>query len=267
MPISARPIALSLIALILPVMSHSQEHDPDPFYCGERELGRYFYCERERPQPKEETTQEVSPEPIQQSANQEIAAVREHLEELRAEAVLRPTPDAVRANIVYQREQLDRASTFSDAWRRLVWTEPALDYTLQRPVSQLGNRQWLDKRRQDRNRVLAKLGDRYGLFYLFAGSCPACIEFSPILMAFAEHHDIPVKAVSVDGGSSQYFPKAVVNSGQIETLGLTGAPTPAVVLFDSHTNQVIPVGFGIVSQSELEDRIFVLTQTQTGEDY
>ncbi len=272
MRINAHQIVRGLIASLcvmaaLPSVSVAQERAPDPFYCEERDLGRYFYCERERNKkaPPEPTIIEVTPAPP--SATEEIAAIREHLEELRAEAVLRPTQDNVRAYVSFQRQQLDRASTFSDAWRRLLWTEPSLDYTLQRPVSQLGKRQWLDERRADRNVVLASLGERYGMFYFFAASCTACTEFSPILKAFADHHDIPVKAVSVDGGPSPYFPDAVRDNGHMATLGLSGAPTPAVVLYDSEANKVIPIGFGIVSQSELEDRIFVLTQTITGEDY
>lgn len=268
---SARQIVSGLIAcvafLYAPAMANSQERDPDPFYCGERELGRYFYCDREQQQtaPEENTVIEVVPAPP--TATDEITEIQDTLKELRAEAVLRPTADNVRAYIVYQRQQLDRASAFSDSWRRLLWTEPSLDYTLQRPVSQLGKRQWLDARRDDRDFVLANLGERYGLFYFFAASCSACTEFSPILRAFADRHDIPVKAVSVDGGPSSYFPKAVRDAGQLAALGLSGAPTPAVALYDSHANRVIPIGFGIVSQSELEDRIFVLTQTQPGEDY
>ncbi|MEL7322582.1 MAG: conjugal transfer protein TraF [Pseudomonadota bacterium] len=271
MRISARQIASGLIAcaafINTPLMASSQERDPDPFYCGERDLGRYFYCDRHRQQaePDEPTVVEIIAAPP--TAIEEMSEIQDTLKELRTEAVLRPTADNVRAYIVYQRQQLDRASAFSDSWRRLLWTEPSLDYTLQRPVSQLGKRQWLDERREDRGFVLANLGERYGLFYFFAASCSACTEFSPILRAFADRHDIPVKAVSVDGGPSPYFPEAVRDAGQMAALGLSGAPTPAVALYDSHANKVIPIGFGIVSQSELEDRIFVLTQTQPGEDY
>ena len=102
------------------------------------------------------------------------------------EAVLRPTPENVRNYISYQRIQLDRASAFSDTWRRLIWSEPELDYTLERPVSQLAKRQWLDARRDDKDRLLEGLSDQYGLFYFFAASCSACTEFSAILRAFAD---------------------------------------------------------------------------------
>lgn len=270
MLINARQTVSGLIAcfctIVSAAQSSAQSADPDPFYCDERKLGRYFYCDRQEaePKPPEPTIIESAPAP---SAAEEMAAVREQLENLRAEAVLRPTPENVRNYISYQRIQLDRASAFSDTWRRLIWSEPELDYTLERPVSQLAKRQWLDARRDDKDRLLEGLSDQYGLFYFFAASCSACTEFSAILRAFADRYGITVKAVSVDGGPSPYFPDAPRDQGQMKAMGLAGAPTPAVALFDARANRVIPIGFGIVSQSELEERIFVLTQTEPGKDY
>lgn len=261
MPMRARPIAKAALAVALCIAPVAAQEDP--FYCAERQLGRYFYCER--PKEPEGTKFDAPAAPI--SASEEMAGVRERLEELRAEAVLRPTEAAVRDYIVYQREQLDRASTFSDVWRRLLWTDPNLDYNLLRPVSGIAKQAWLDGRKEDRRATLAHLRDRYGLFYFYAASCSACTEFSPILRAFADTHGLTVKAVSVDGGPNPSFPDAVIDRGQMERLGLGGSPTPALVLFDTETRAVTPVAFGIVSHAELEDRIFVLTQKETGEDY
>lgn len=271
MPIGARPIVeLAMMAafslLSAPAMAQV-ERLPDPLYCGERDLGRYFYCNRavvEKKDSEPEITMGLSSLP---SAREEVAEIRETLEELRAEAVLRPTQTSVATYIAYQREQLDRASHFSDVWRRVLWQQPELDYTLVRPVSQMGKRAWLDGRAEDRDQVLSTLHERYGLFYFYAASCTACSEFSPVLADFAEAHGLTVKAVSTDGGPNPHFADAVPDQGQMARLGLAGSPTPAVVLFDTQTKAVMPVSFGIVAQAELADRIFILTQTQPGEDY
>ncbi|MEO1474542.1 MAG: conjugal transfer protein TraF [Pseudomonadota bacterium] len=264
----ARRIARGALALILaatPVAA--QDTRPDTVYCGERKLGRYFYCDRIRPEKPEppEVTQGVSSR--SRTATQEVEAIREELEELRAEAVLRPSTESVSAYIRFQREQLDRASLFSDHWRRALWMDPTLDYNLERPVSGVSKRAWLDTRKVDRRELLASLGERYGVFYFYAASCSACTEFSPILREFADIHGISVKAVSVDGGPSPHFPNAVIDQGEMAKLGLGSAPTPAVALFDTETRQVTPIAFGVVAQSELEERIFVLTQMTPGEDY
>ncbi|WP_081871702.1 conjugal transfer protein TraF [Parvularcula oceani] len=261
--------AFALVAIAPPAAAQASGGPiaPDTVYCGERKLGRYFYCDRPRRarESAPDVIESVSSSPL--TAKEEVGAIQERLVELRAEAVLRPTTESVSAYIRFQREQLDRASTFSDVWRRALWSDPSLDYTLQRPVSGVSKRAWLDARKGDRNEILASLGDRYGLFYFYAASCSACQEFSPILRGFADAHGISVKAVSVDGGPSPHFPGAVLDSGQMAKLGLGGAPTPALALFDTETREVTPVAFGVVAQSELEERIFVLTRTDPGEDY
>jgi hypothetical protein len=95
---------------------------------------------------------------------------RARLEELKAKAILEPTSDNIIAYVRYQREQLDRASTFADVWERAIWQHPDLDYTLQRPVSTLGKTAWLAQRKTDREAVIASLSERYGLFFFYSSS-------------------------------------------------------------------------------------------------
>ena len=235
----------------------------DDFYCGERRLGQWFYCSK--PQSRKEEAAGV--QPPERSAVEHLAAVTRELDELKARAILDPSETNVIAYIRFQREQLDRASTFSDTWQRALWQKPELDYTLQRPVSTVGKRAWLDNRRADRDAVLANLSQRYGLFYFYAQSCGACDIFSPILRSVADSHHITVVAVSMDGGPSRDFPGYVVDAGQRARMGVGGNETPALVLFDTLTKRTIPVGFGILSADEIMDRIFALTNIKIGSDY
>jgi conjugal transfer pilus assembly protein TraF len=235
----------------------------DRFYCEDRKLGTWFYCERpQTPEPEPPTAP-----PLATSAAEQLEAVTAELRELKARAILNPTPENVTAYIRFQRAQLDRASLFGDVWQRAIWQTPELDYTLQRPVGTLAKQQWLDTRKADRDRALSQLGNRYGLFYFFAQSCGACGVMSPIVKAVADTHKITVRAISTDGGPSETFPRYTVETNQRAAMGLTGKVTPAVVLFDSATRQSIPIGYGIIAADELMDRIFLLTQRKAGSDY
>lgn len=234
---------------------------PDTFYCGERKLGQWFYCDKPKPAPRE------APPVPPSSAIDRMTAITRQLDELKAKAILDPTEDNVIAYVRFQREQLDRASTFSDTWQRALWQNPDMDYTLQRPVSTVGKRAWLDNRHADRDTVLTNLGQRYGLFYFFAQSCGACELFAPILRSVTDSHRMAVMAVSMDGGPSRDFPNYVVDSGQRARMGVPGNETPALVLFDTATKRTIPVGYGILSADEIMDRIFALTNTKVGSDY
>ena len=233
----------------------------DDFYCGQRKLGQWFYCTRPKP-----AETEAQPQVPEKSAAERLAAITHQLDELKAKAILDPSEENVIAYVRFQREQLDRASTFSDTWQRALWQNPDIDYTLQRPVSTVGKRAWTDNRAATRDQVLSRLGQRYGMFYFFAQSCAACEVFSPILRSVAESHRITVMAVSTDGGPSRQFPNYVVDSGQRQRMGVPLA-TPALVLFDTVTRKTVPIGFGVMSADEVMERIFMLTNAKVGSDF
>ena len=228
-------------------------------------LGWHFYCDRQ-----EEAAPEPAPVPSVQSgqtATERIAAMRKALEEARAEAILDPTPANVTAYLRLQQETLQRAATFSDAFRRTVWATPELDYTLRRPVGALAKQVWSDGRRQARDRALATLGDRYGLIYLGHAGCAGCKVFGPLLRAFAMRHGLDVLAVSLTGEALEGWPEAVADNGRAARLGLGDAPVPALVLFDSETKRVLPVGFGVLAEDQMAERIYALTALEPGHDY
>lgn len=261
--------ALTTVPLLFATPAHAQEpplvatdDGQDSFYCAERRLGYWFYCARPRP-----VEQPHTPAPPPASATNQLDAITAELRELKARAILEPTPANVTAYIRFQREQLDRASLFSDVWQRAIWQDPELDYTLQRPVSTLGKRQWQDARNADRNAAMAQLSERYGLFYFFAQSCGACEVMSPVVQSVASTWHIAVRAISTDGGPSRHFPNYTVETNQRTRMGLEPKVTPAVVLWDAVTRRAIPIGYGVMSADELQDRIYLLTSKEAGRDY
>jgi conjugal transfer pilus assembly protein TraF len=233
------------------------------FYCLERKLGTWFYCDR----PKSSKAPPQTSESAAKAATLQLAAIGKELDALKALAILEPSEQNVTTYIRFQREQLDRASTFSDQWQRVIWQNPDLDYTLQRPVSTLGKRVWIDNRKAEEETTLQRLSARYGIFYFYAMSCGACDIFAPILKSLAEKSHFSVVAVSMDGGPSKVFPDYVVDAGQYARMGLPTRATPALVLYDTQTHKPVPIGTGILSANEIVERIFVLTHTSIGSDF
>jgi conjugal transfer pilus assembly protein TraF len=262
-PLRAQDVPDAPAAAPAAELTVADDQQGDDFYCRERRLGQWFYCVRPKPAPADPG----APAAPAASAADRLTAITKQLDELKARAILEPTEANVIAYVRFQREQLDRASTFSDTWQRALWQNPDIDYTLQRPVNTVAKRAWLDGRKADRDAVLTNLSRRYGLFYFYAQSCAACDVFSPILRSVADSHRMAVMAVSMDGGPSHDFPNYVVDSGQRARMGISGNETPALVLFDTTTKRTIPVGYGILSADEIMDRIFTLTSTRVGSDY
>ncbi len=232
-------------------------------------LGWHFYCDRREAEPPEAAPEPQPMPSVQpgQTATERIGAMRRALEEARATAILNPSPSNVTAYLRLQQETLQRAAAFSDAFRRTVWATPELDYTLKRPVGALAKQVWSDGRRQARDAALARLGERYGLIYLGHAGCAGCKVFGPLLRAFAQRHGLDVLAVSLTGAALEGWPEAVADNGRASRLGLGNAPVPALVLFDTKTRRVLPVGFGVMAEDEMAERIFALTALEPGHDY
>ena len=269
----SRAVVLLAAGLLLAAGAEAREWRA---WCGDAPaLGWHFYCdaaeEAKDAEPPATAETPAEPEPAAEeapdSATARIAAMRRILGEARAKAVLEPTEANVAAYLHLQRAALDRAATFSDAFRRTVWATPALDYTLRRPVGALAKHLWADARRAERAAALAKLGERYGLIYLGDAACAACRVFGPLLRAFASRHGLDVLAVSRGGDPLEGWPEAVADGGRAAALGLDGVPLPALVLYDTRTRRVQPVAFGVVAEDQLAERLFVLTAREVGHDY
>lgn len=239
-----------------------EEAQGGDLYC-RRRLGTWFYCDRPKPRPRSAPSAQAP----QLSADARLKAIGRQLDELKARAILEPTTGNVIAYVRFQREQLDRSSTFADVWQRALWQTPDIDYTLQRPVSTIGKRAWLDNRSAERQAAMARLAQRYGIFYFYAQSCAACEIQSPILKSVGDSNHLSIVAVSMDGGPNRTFPNYVVDSGQRVRMGLQDRATPALVLFDTVTRRPIPIGTGLMAADEIVDRIFVLTNTKPGSDF
>ncbi len=263
--------ALTLCLLLAPIPSATLAAESgqaatategDDFYCARRKLGTWFYCDRPN-----STRPESTEKPPEVSAVTRLQAITAKIDELKARAILEPTRENVVAYVAYQRQQLDRASTFADVWQRSVWQNPELDYTLQRPVNTLGKRAWLDNRSNEKRVTMARLSQRYGMFYFYSSDCGACEVFSPILRSLSDQFGLSVLAVSMDGGPSKSFDHYVVNTGQYQKMGLLGSQVPALVLFDTQTKRPIPVGYGVMSADDVMERVFQLTNVTPGSDY
>ena len=271
-------IAYALVCLLTVLWTLPADAREWRSWCGPRSssdvdtapsLGWHFYCDRTEEDPEENTAAaEAAPPPVRPATPMErILEMRKALEEARARAILDPSAENLTAYLHLQKETLQRAASFSDAFRRTVWASPDLDYTLKRPVGALAKRLWSDERRAERASVLARLGERYGLIYLGHAKCPGCRVFGPLLRAFVLRHGLDVLAVSMTGEPLEGWPEAVPDQGRAARLGLSVTAFPAVVLYDTRTRRALPVSFGVVAEDQLAERIFALAAREVGHDY
>ena len=236
--------------------------------CEKENLGWNFYCDKKSPikeekAPKKEEIQKVDSLTKGEIATKKIEAIRKKHDELLNIATIEPTEENVMAYIKYNQGILDSSSYFAEVATKAIWQNPEINYALKRPTNSVGKRAWIDNRNQKQEETVLQLNERYGVFFLYRSDCHYCHAYSPVLKAFSERYNLKVMAISLNGGLLKEWPETKIDQGQSKLLKITAVP--ATILFDKKTSEVIPIGFGALSQQELLSRIHTLTKTKPGE--
>lgn len=219
----------------------------------------------ERPAPSPAPSKATSTATVPEIA--QMKAIKEKMEELRVIAVVNPTPQNVKNYIRYQEEQMDRSALFADVWRRVIWDSPELDYSQRggRPTMATAIRSFDDSRSDKVRGSIASLAQTHGLYFFYRGDCPFCHALAPILKQFEQIHGIRVIAISIDGGKLPEFPRFVNDNGQSANLGVRSVP--AIYLAVPGSRSVTPIGTGVMSLVEIEERIYVQAFTKPGQEF
>lgn len=192
---------------------------------------------------------------------EEFERLQKTLEEYRNVAIIRPSEANVRRYMELEAQVVSQASTFADVARRVAWATPELDPTLQgRPVNAKALEVFEETQRTERSRTVAHLGKDHVLFFFYRSDCPYCHAFAPVLEAFQSRHGIQVVAISIDGGPMPGFPSARRDNGIATTLQVS--QVPAVFLAQPFTGQITPIGFGVLSESQLLERISIVSSPE-----
>lgn len=255
---------LCAFAVQLSAAVTAQQPVEDATYC-DRELGYHFYCEVEVPEADPVSKEPATPVPVP-TPSEQLAAERAVFDNAKAAMVLDPTPENVETYMRLQKRWVDNAAYMTAQWKRVVWANPDLDESVDWPTSQLGRQAERDVERAAETASIEAIKDRYGIFYFGAGTCDFCAVYEQILSGFADRYGLTILPVSVDGAALSGFEAYQVDTGQRARMGLANV-TPALALFDGQTGEVIPVGYGLLTISELEYRIRALTSLSVGEEY
>lgn len=256
---------LSLISILFIFICSFELRAKELDMCNEYNLGWHFYCNKNLEKEQKINPQDLNPN--QDDYAQKLEQIKQQLEEKKAKAVIYPSEENIKNYMSYQQMVMDKSSFFADQWRRVLWKNPQLDYTLKRPVSKIAKESWIDQRNQEVKKSIKNINERYGIFFVFNSKCPHCHRYSPILKSFQEKYKITIMPVSLDGEGLKEWQNVLVNKNHLNVLGINIEAIPATILFDKISKKVIPLGFGVLSHSELEERIFALTKLEIGNDF
>jgi len=186
----------------------------------------------------------------------ELEAFQKKLDNAQALAIMHSSNENVAAYLHLQKQAMETSQRFAKAWQQVVWTTPELDHTLARPTSPQAVNAYYDTQNTQRKVQLNTIAKTHGLFYFFRAGCPYCQRFSPMLKRLATQHGFHVTAITLDGGTTPGFPNPRVDNGTAKRLGINTVPT--VYLIEPRNRSVQPISFGLISPTELEQRIITL---------
>jgi conjugal transfer pilus assembly protein TraF len=254
------PLRGLLLAIVLAAVNAASaaELTNDATYWRRQEEGWFWY----RDPPKVRTAKTPAsavPTPTPAAKLPEIVAhedLKASLAAALAVAYMNPTDSNVRAYLALQTQAVRRASSFADAWQKVVWATPEFDFTLERPVNATALEVYDREREAAQVRTAEQLARTHVLFFLFRSDCPYCQQFAPQLKTFEQKFGLRVFAISLDGGTLPEFPLARIDNGVATALKVT--QVPALFLASPRTNTITPLGYGVLSESELLERLQVI---------
>ena len=192
----------------------------------------------------------------------DFESLQQRLEELKRVAVMNPTDTNLLAYMRFQRMVMDKSQVFADRWQRLVWSAPDLDYGLSgRPTNAMAINVFDDQQRDRDAQTVRTLAATHGLIFVFRSDCPFCHRFAPILKRFEQDYGMTVLAISLDGGTLPDYPDARPDNGMAARLNATAVP--ALYLTAPARREIRPVGFGLMSMSDLLERVAALARDRT----
>src|SRR5574338_87107 len=256
------PVRLLLVLSLMLGASAASAQDAAARYWSDRWRGWHFYEdpmpeERERP-PLPDKGVPAAPPAMPSKAPElvEFERLQKTLEDTRNIAIMRPTEANVRHYMELEAQVVGQASYFADVAQRIAWATPALDPTLQgRPVNAKALEVFEQVQGAERAHSVADLARDHVLFFFYRSDCPYCHAFAPTLEAFQSRHGLKVVAISLDGGPMPGFSDARTDNGIATALKVS--QVPAVFLAQPYSGRITPIGFGVLSESQLLERIAI----------
>ena len=192
-----------------------------------------------------------------------VEQIRKRGEELFETALLSPTKENVRAYMEHQKRVLERSERFAQVWKRVLWESPALDSTVDNPVSAAGAEISRDLRKTARDSVIGKISRVGRLVFFFRSDCPFCSGQAEIIKTLERRHGIGVLAASLDGrGLAPHYPRFVDGTAQAARLGVERVP--ALFLFVPSRKKIARIGTGYLTLGEIRRRLHVVGEEMLG---
>jgi conjugal transfer pilus assembly protein TraF len=177
--------------------------------------------------------------------------------------LVEPTESNIIEYIKAQEKIGDRSEKFAKIWQQAIYKHPNLDRTLKYPVSNNAlHIARYDEVEHKRNKIKS-LSKEYGLMYFFMGDCKYCVGFSSVVKNFADFYNWDLMPIQIGNVGIDLFKNIKKDNGISITLGIKSVP--ALIAVHPKSGEIVPLAFGYISESEIEDRVNILIREKKNE--
>ena len=246
-----------LFSLFLFCFTAAIDAAPHP-YLNQHEEGWYWH--NEAPEVTKKAVKHAPQAPMASQAadpDKTWKLIGKIVDRARAKAILNPT----RANVAYarrlQRLIVAQSNLFSEKWMLDLLLHPEADESLVNPSNSVARDLYNQHNSLLKEQALAAISNTAGLLYFYQGGEPFSERMAEVVSEFAYHYNINIMPIAMTDKVSPLFPTSITDSGQASEMGVKHIP--AVFALNPVTKQIMPVAYGLISQSELKDNILLAT--------
>jgi conjugal transfer pilus assembly protein TraF len=189
------------------------------------------------------------------SASEILADERKNLENLLAEAMLKPTLENTKKYMEAQRKWIQQATGFANSWQKVIIANPQLDPTATTfSTSQYGRQLQQMIEQEEKEIMIKEVSKEYGLFFFYEGNSKISKAFALVVNAFVKKYGWSVLGISTDGILLEEITNSTLDNGMTNEIGIT--IFPALFAVNPRHKEAIPLAFGLRTMDQIEDNIF-----------
>ena len=187
------------------------------------------------------------------SPSQQVAVLHFYTINALNKATLHPTEKNIANYVMWQNFWTEKASDFTQNWRKMLLNRPSLDYSIAHPHENNAAKIEATLLNQAQDKAIKKMAQSYGLFFFYEGNSEVSRKLAPIIAQFAKSKNFSLIPISVDGERLEVLPNSKIDSGQARKLGIHFFPV--LMLVNPKTKQIKPVNYGFITLDELSYRL------------
>jgi conjugal transfer pilus assembly protein TraF len=266
--------ALLAPTLLLAAVSQDEPQEEPSKHAVERYKDGWFWYKDPKAvakPKKQEADRKSDPQSAKHPALLAHEALQKELTESLQIATMDPTEENIGRFLGAWYEARKKSSEFADFARTFSWANPQYSRILStngRPSNLMAIRVHDAEKLGTAKKRVAALAKTHGLFFVFKSDCPYCHTFSPVLKEFQARYGFKVLPISLDGPGIQNFPAPQQDNGTVaQIVAQMGIPasefkTPFIALVRPEKRELMPIGFGVMSEDEIVERIDKIVDVQ-----